>query len=185
VVLKNDKPMPSEYYSHLYSLLDSPGFIDAVALTLQRRDLSSFNPGAHALKSDARERVVRSAMSELDVTAQAIVDNWPSDVISNGDLLECFNAASTTTSGVNETTGPMRSALMKFGAVRAKPFKSHGYKVRGWVLRNANQWETAQGVNLAAELDRGKAAGGLCRWIHENIDGSAQCFEGDPTPRVA
>ncbi len=175
VVISGNDPQPAIYYAALYNSVDDPAFINAIGVALSQRDISSFNPGSHAMKNDARERVIRTTMSDLDLNARALIENWPSDVIANSDLVRCMEPLGR----VSETTGSMRSALSRFGGLRAKPFKSDGARIRGWILRDPERWEQAEGFELAAEMRRGReAVGDLCAWVREHIDGSVQCFEG-------
>lgn len=57
VVLNEAEPLTPEYYTRLYAALKDSSFIAGVAKLLSDRDLSEFNPGAHAVRNAAKETV--------------------------------------------------------------------------------------------------------------------------------
>jgi hypothetical protein len=58
VVICDEKPKDAEYYTKLYSDVDDQRVVAAFAHFLRQRDISSFNPGRHALRNADKAQVV-------------------------------------------------------------------------------------------------------------------------------
>jgi hypothetical protein len=58
VVICDEKPNDAEYYTKLYRDVDDQRVVAAFAQFLRQRDISSFNPGRHALKNADKAQVV-------------------------------------------------------------------------------------------------------------------------------
>lgn len=151
VVHNEAPPHTPDYYARLYSALKEPAFIAGVAHLLRTRDLSSFNPGAHAVMNDAKEAVVAASRSEADEALVELVKHWPVDVIHTSTLGELI----TGQLGGKVTRGHMH-ALERRGI---KPYKSliklEGTPVRVSILRNIVRWKDADPMQIRAELGRG------------------------------
>lgn len=151
VVHNEAPPRAPDYYARLYAVLKNPAFIAGVAHSLRARDLSSFNPGAHAVMNDAKEAVVAASRSEADEALVELVKHWPVDVIHTSTLGELI----TGQLGGKVTRGHMH-ALERRGI---KPYKSliklEGAPVRVSILRNVARWKDADPVQIRAELGRG------------------------------
>lgn len=151
VVHNEAPPRAPDYYARLYAALKNPAFIAGVAHSLRARDLSSFNPGAHAVMNDAKEAVVAASRSEADEALVELVKHWPVDVIHTSTLGELI----TGQLGGKVTRGHMH-ALERRGI---KPYKSliklEGAPVRVSILRNVARWKDADPVQIRAELGRG------------------------------
>lgn len=151
VVHNEAPPRAPDYYARLYAVLKEPAFIAGVAHLLRTRDLSSFNPGAHAAMNAAKEAVVAASRSEADETLVELVKHWPADVIHTSTLGELI----TGQLGGKVTRGHMH-ALERRGI---KPYRSlikiEGAPVRVSILRNVARWKDAEPVHIRAELGRG------------------------------
>lgn len=154
VVHNEAPPRAPDYYARLYAVLKEPAFIAGVAHFLRTRDLSSFNPGAHAAMNAAKEAVVAASRSEADETLVELVKHWPADVIHTSTLGELI----TGQLGGKVTRGHMH-ALERRGI---KPYRSlikiEGAPVRVSILRNVARWKDAEPVHIRAELGRGPTA---------------------------
>ena len=151
VVHNEAPPRAPDYYARLYASLKEPAFIAGVAHLLRTRDLSSFNPGAHAAMNAAKEAVVAASRSEADEALVELVKHWPVDVIHTSTLGELI----TGQLGGKVTRGHMH-ALERRGI---KPYKSliklEGAPVRVSILRNIARWKDADPAHIRAELGRG------------------------------
>jgi hypothetical protein len=148
-IVRNDKaPMTPAYYGQLYSALKDPAFIAAVAWMLRTRDISAFNPGAHAVMNEAKRDMVAATKSEADDTMADIVANHPADVIANSTLGELLNNNVPR----SQMTPSQRHAAHRAG-VRpyVKPIKNVG---RVQILRNYEKWKQADSEQIRVELGR-------------------------------
>lgn len=151
VVIREGTPRDAEYYRGLYAALKAPGFIAGVAHTLRTRDLSDFNPGAHAVMTAAKEAVVAASRSEADEVLVDVVKYWPADVIHSSALGELMTGQLG-----GKITPAHRHALERRGIrVRKNPVRVGNMTARVAILRNPEQWEGADAYLIAAELARG------------------------------
>lgn len=58
VVICDEKPKDADYYTKLYHCVDDQLVVAAFAQFLRQRDISSFNPGRHAMKNADKAQVV-------------------------------------------------------------------------------------------------------------------------------
>ncbi len=152
VVRNEEPPRASAYYARLYAALKDRAFIAGVAQFLQMRDLSGFNPGAHAVMNEAKESVVASSRSEADEILNDLVERWPVDVISTSTLGELI----TGQPGGRLTRGHAH-ALERRGIRRyEKKIRTGETSIRVSILRNFQLWKEADASQIRAELDRGQ-----------------------------
>lgn len=150
VVIREGEPKGSDYYAGLYGALRDSSFIAGVAHFLRARDLSTFNPGAHAVMNAAKESVIAANRSEADEILMDVVAHWPSDVILSATLGELL----TGQIGGKLTPGH-RHALERRGIrARRQPVWLGTATHRVTILRNHERWESADPSAIAAELGR-------------------------------
>lgn len=151
VVALESAPKGPEYYIRLYQALESREFIAAVATVLRERDISNFNPGAHARNSKAKQAVTDASRTPMAEACQLLVEHWPADFITAAHLLEVLSEGQSNGS----LTAAHRRTLEQAGI---RPFgravKIEGKPVRVSVLRNSAHWlehGTADDVRKALE----------------------------------
>lgn len=151
VVIREGTPRDAAYYRGLYAALKAPGFIAGVAHTLLTRDLSDFNPGAHAAMTAAKEAVIAASRSEADEILADVVKYWPADVIHSGALAELITGQMGA-----KITPAHRHALERRG------IKAYSGKIRVGnttarvaILRNHERWKAADPNLFRDELARG------------------------------
>lgn len=148
VVIREGAPQAPDYYARLYAALKEPAFIAGVAHFLRTRDLSAFNPGAHAVMNAAKEAVIAANRSEADDVLVDVVKHWPADVIQSSMLGELI-----TGQPGGKITPAHRHALERRGIRgRKKPVWFGNSTCRVSILRNPEQWEGAAPYLIAAEL---------------------------------
>lgn len=148
VVIREGAPQAPDYYARLYAALKEPGFIAGVAHFLRTRDLSAFNPGAHAVMNAAKEAVIAANRTEADETLVDVVKHWPADVIQSSMLGELITGLPG-----GKITPAHRHALERRGIRgRKKPVWFGNSTCRVSILRNPEQWEGADANLIAAEL---------------------------------
>lgn len=153
VVSIDAAPRSSDYYQKLYAALDDPKFINAVGVWLEKRDLSRFNPGAHARMSEAKMKVVQASLSPMAERCQTLTHLWPSDLIKAADLYSVLQGPS---GGDGSLTAFHRRTLEQSQVepikkpVRVSP--GCGGTVRVSVLRNHEKWRNADAGAIRAEL---------------------------------
>lgn len=139
------------YYSRLYGALADGGFTSDIATWLAQRDISSFNPGAHASASAAKKILVAGQISEPKSYGLAIRDGWPSDLISCTALAEVIDPRSN-----GSLSALVRNVAIECGM---RPFTRRvrvaGKPTRLYAIRNAERWAKAAGKEIAAEVMRG------------------------------
>lgn len=150
VVRNEESPRAPEYYGRLYAALKDRAFIAGVAQLLQKRDLSGFNPGAHAVMNEAKEAVVAASRSDADEILNDLVKHWPVDVIHTSSLGELI----TGHPGGRLTRGHDH-ALERRGIRRyAKKIRAGETSIRVSILRNFQHWKNADAGQIRAELER-------------------------------
>lgn len=148
VVIREGTPREAEYYRGLYTALKNPDFIASVAHFLKSRDLSDFNPGAHAVMTAAKEAVVAASRSEADEVLLDVVKYWPADVIHSSTLGELITGQLG-----GKITPAYRHALERQGIRgRKNPVWVGNMTARVSILRNPEQWEGASAPLIATEL---------------------------------
>lgn len=151
VVHNEAPPRAPDYYARLYASLKEPAFISGAAHLLRTRDLSSFNPGAHAAMNAAKEAVVAASRSEADEALIELIKHWPADVIHTSTLGELI----TGQLGGKVTRGHMRALEGRGIKPYKTPIKHEGAPIRVSILRNVARWKDADPAQIRAELGRG------------------------------
>jgi len=148
-------PRDAGYYKRLYVAMRDPAFIAGVAHMLKSRDLTDFNPGAHAVMNAAKQAVIAANRSETDETLIDLVNHWPADVIQSSTLGELITGLPG-----GKLTPAHRHALERRGIqVRKAPVKFGGTACRVSIIRNPDRWEAADPHLIVAELGRGPQIG--------------------------
>ena len=76
VVICDEKPKDAEYYTKLYRDVDDQRVVAAFAQFLRQRDISSFNPGRHALKNADKAQVVAVTESNEYTSLVEFTENY-------------------------------------------------------------------------------------------------------------
>lgn len=148
-------PRDAAYYKRLYAAMRDPAFIAGVAHMLRTRDLTDFNPGAHAVMNAAKQAVIAANRSETDETLIDLVNYWPSDVIQSSTLGELITGMPG-----GKLTPAHRHALERRGIQpRKTPVKFGGIACRVVIIRNPDRWDAADPYLIAEELGRGPQIG--------------------------
>lgn len=151
VVRYDGMPKEPGYYATLYDAIDEPGFIAGVADLLANRDISQFNPGAHAVKTVAKLQVIDSNKSAVQEICELVRDLWPSDVIRSDCLIEIIgdHCGKASQAGRRHVYDSLRFVAVK------KTVRVDGIPKRLTIIRNAGKWQGATGSELADEVIRG------------------------------
>ena len=137
VVSIEARPRDSAYYTKLYKAVESRQFVAAVAQFLGERDISQFNPGAHAVNTKAKQEATNASRTPMAEACQLLVEHWPSDFITSSDLYDVLTAGQ----GVGSLTAAHRRTLEQVGIhAWGKPVKIEGKATRISVLRNRARW---------------------------------------------
>lgn len=154
-VICEAEPHSADHYATLYKALGDPQFIAAVAGYLGQRDLSRFNPGAHAKATGAKMEVIRASQSDAELSCELITQHWPSDVATNPELA----AVLLGEGGEGRLSKHHRHAMEQAGIEPlGRPiWDPEGQRaVRMCIVRNKNRWLNASSAELQAELARGR-----------------------------
>ncbi|KAA0889933.1 DUF5906 domain-containing protein [Pusillimonas sp. ANT_WB101] len=154
VVTTDALPKDPAYYTRLYRALESPQFIAAIAAFLGKRDISGFNPGAHARNTEAKKAATKASQTPMAEACQLLVDHWPADFITAAHLYDVLTGGR----GDGSLTAAHRRSLEQAGIHPwGKPVKIDGRATRVSVVRNRAQW-LANGTpdDLRKELEKVK-----------------------------
>jgi hypothetical protein len=115
---------------------------------LKTRDISGFNPGAHAEMTEAKREMIVASKTENDDIVGDLVATYASDVIASGGLLVLLNNG-------QPLKGHHRHALER-GGVRAypKPIRHNGKLLKVSILRNWERWKDASLESIQLELQK-------------------------------
>lgn len=153
IVHHEAEPRPQEVYATLYAALNDREFINAVAVFLAERDISSFNPGERPPMNAAKQSVIGAAKSMTQKNADRLVLSWPVDVITQGDIANVLSDGEES-----RFTPAMRRAMEEAGALQIDgPIKVHGKASRCWILRNKAKWLNADGKSQSREAQMARA----------------------------
>lgn len=145
VVEYTGAPMDDEYYAKLHRLLKSKEFIAGVWAFLVNRDLSKYNPGRHAERSEAKLRLIRETESEPERLLRHLVEDCPTDIITNDALR----------SATDKDPAFFRHAFLKQKGVGRRTFKnSAGKTIRLVILRNVERWSKEPATVIETELSK-------------------------------
>ena len=159
VVVIDSEPQAPDYYAKLYQALKDRKFIAAVAGYLGQRDITRFNPGAHARDTDAKKAVTKASQSPLAAWCEMLVKHWPADVITSRDLYrvleggEDYGNEGTLNAAHRRTLEQFEVA--PFGKLVRIPEK--GAPTRLSVLRNREIWQDASPHEIRQEVERAKS----------------------------
>jgi hypothetical protein len=168
VVRNPDTPQNEAYYKALYFLLDRKNpdrdlFVASVRELLLRRDLSKYNPGAHAANNEAKKIVVAASLTDEDRLAMELKEQHPRDLIGAHDLYahvfgslpDYANAVATRVTSTNYKL--LALIAQKVGLVRLekKIWSRVEQQQRAvWALRNAHVWRSANIDAIVSELNK-------------------------------
>lgn len=126
----------AEVYTHLYSLLENPDFINSVGVYLKTRNISSFNAGAIPPITKAKEKILNATKSEALKNAEEIVRRWPSDIITNKDIAEILSDGASTAMNAH-----FRNVLIEVDAIQIpRQIRVNGTGQKLWIIRNHQNW---------------------------------------------
>jgi hypothetical protein len=149
VITNPTERRPVEYYRHLYSLLECPEFIDAVAFWLARRDLTGFNPSEPAPLTDAKRKAIEASMSDIELALIALRNGTTARLMTTTDIGEYLADC-----GLRPPTG--RALSVAYAAVGMVPcdrlVMHRGKRQRVVALRDGERLRSASSTYLTAEL---------------------------------
>lgn len=153
VVATEALPKPPAYYVKLYAALNDPQFIAAVAKVLIDRDISGFNPGAHAKQTGAKQAAAKASQTPAAAWCEMLLEHWPSDLITASDLFFILTGCEPS-AGISLNAGHRRT-LEQFGiAAMGTPKRIAGNMVRLSVVRNKDKWLDADSDAIREELQK-------------------------------
>ena len=160
-------PLPEQFYAKYDKWMRGAG-AGALFHELLQRDLSKFNPKAHAFRTAARERMVLSGKSDLaswchDLTVQPDALLRTGQIVHRRDLwtsheMLSMYRAQATGGGEKVTANGMSRALSAAGfrqVAGGKPLSgADGRQSRYFVIRNSGQWARATPKQLSSEIKK-------------------------------
>lgn len=153
-VVHNERaPMPEGYYGKLYATLKDASFIEAVAWMLKTRNISGFNPGAHAVMSEAKRDMIGASKSDADDIIAYLVAEHPADVITNTRLAEILSNQQYSTLSAHHRHALDRAGTKAYG----KAVRVEGKVMKVRILRNYDTWKDASYPQIVEELRKANA----------------------------
>jgi hypothetical protein len=154
VVQLDAEPRDAGYYTELYNALGDRRFIAAVAAHLGQREISHFNPGAHAAMTEAKRSAAMASQTPTALWCELLVEHWPCDLAPSHILAGVLGAG--IDGGMN---AGHRRALEQVGVeALGSPIKIDGKAHRISLIRNRAKWKGATPAEIRAEWARGLAA---------------------------
>lgn len=156
VVVHNKAPRAAEEYVKLYEALNNHEFINSVAVFLENRDISKFKPGERPPMNKAKLSVVGASKTMTQQRAEAIMEYWPSDIITNADVATILSDGAT-----NYISPSMRRCVEGLDAVAIeRQIKIDGYPNRIWVIRNHEKWHDGSlNAEIVQEVEKARGKG--------------------------
>ena len=157
IVMLSSPPREATEYTKLYDALKDPDFINAVGVYLAGRDIRGFNPGERPPNSLAKQAVVKAAKTLLQQYAEEIVTNWPSELITNDDIIAILSDEQE-----KRLTPAMRRVMEEAGAESmgspTRVMRGESPK-RVWLLKRANHWRQQPTKVLQEEYAKARPTG--------------------------
>ena len=165
----HDDPLPDEFYLSYKEWREGAGPA-ALFYYLLNRDISKFNPAAHAFKTAARARMVVHGRSDLGDWCANLRENPEAyltfgklrhrrDLFTAKDILTLYQQAHDPSGKV--TINGMSRALAAAGFVQANkgmPVKQlDGGQNRYFIIRNTEKWRKANAKDLIKNIALGPA----------------------------
>lgn len=158
VVANPNEPKDPEYYTSIYGLVEDPLFIASVREWLRRRDLQGFNPGLPARMNEAKEQMIHATESAAASMARIVMQEYPSDCATSGDLqVILYEKVPEDVGSKGRQAHAFKATMLEAGARKFPRRVRIGMTTEMvWVLRNHDQWLTADGMRVADEVRRGR-----------------------------
>lgn len=128
-------------------LLANQKAINALGWQLATRDLNGFDIKQPPVCDEDKRRAINSAKPLERVYLDELIADWPSDIISNRDLAEYILEDVDA-----KITNKQRRMFEDAGMVPLGQVKVDGERVRGWIIRNQEQWSAAKPFEIADEI---------------------------------
>lgn len=147
VVITESQPQSEGYFKKMYALLDNQAFIASIALFLEQRNISGFNPGARPKMSEAKIRMIEESKSETQKLADEIVKYYPFDVITLDNIYQLLNT--------DHRDKSVRPVCDTAGMISyPKSIRISGSKHRCRIIRNHAKWLDATTEELRVEAQK-------------------------------
>lgn len=147
-------PMPESYYRELHDWRDRQGGIGHIHHYLATRDLSNFNPMAHAPMTDIKQEIQSMSVSGIQSYVQEAIDAWDppfgSDIISLNQTQDYLAAHKR----LQLSHQKLSSALKGIGALDLGRVTVDGRRRRVWAIREFERWSKADELTVTAYLVR-------------------------------
>ncbi|MGM3426332.1 primase-helicase family protein [Pseudomonas benzopyrenica] len=147
------EPRSPEVYSSLYRLKADSAFVSAVGHYLATRNIDGFNHGETPPATELKRAAIRDAKSDIQNRADDLAEQWPSDVITRSDAAAYLSAQED---GARWSAQMRRVLNNSGGGEYAKPVKVAGRTCEVYILRNADKWRDAAGLEIARECLRAR-----------------------------
>lgn len=117
------------YYGKLFNALKDPSFIASVRHRLGTTDISGFDPGKHAMKTEFRAAAITASQSGLERLIQGYLEHWQGTFTTLGHLTDFIRAEDDgKTPGRQLVTAVARQFGLHTSNVRISPDGRDGRK---------------------------------------------------------
>ncbi len=143
VTYVDSSPRSAEYYDTLFhsGLRQASAFLHFLLI----RDVQSFSPDAHPPLTEAKKALIDASRPQIEQAVLQMIDDYSyplhRDVVAAVDLVPYI---ASRVGNIRVTEQTVARALGRLGCVNAGQIRlSPTDRVRGWIVRNAEQWMTA------------------------------------------
>jgi hypothetical protein len=110
VVISDERPQSPEYYKRLYAAIDDGPLIAAFADFLRARNISTFNPGRQAKRSDDKRQVIEVNRSATQTDLVEFNEDYPCELVTaqrlqSADGMQAFGGDGAKFSYAAQTAG--------------------------------------------------------------------------------
>lgn len=148
VVRCDAKPKTEDHYTRLYGMLSNARFIESVAVGLARRDISAFNPGAHAKRTEARQAMVDAGKTEWQLAVEEMFEESARDVVTKEEIRSLVDSVR-----IGSTEAQLAHIIEDAGGEILRKRQKMGRREYFVVIRNHERWREMSPAALRAEAD--------------------------------
>lgn len=130
----------ADYYEQLHRWRDHEGGLAIIHHYLATRDISSFNPMAHAPMTDAKAHIQRLSVDSLQAYVEEAIDSRSAPFASDLINLNMASDYLAKTQRMKATTQMLAAVLSNLGHTDLQQQRVGGERRRLWCIRNADTW---------------------------------------------
>ena len=131
-----------EYYERIYGALKDPSMVSSVRAWLAERNLIRFKPGERPVQNAVKREMIANSLSTEDSAFDRLVADWPSDLITGGDLnMQVFGDMTSFGPESSKRGKQLKHMLARVRGKMLGRMRVDKHPQTVYALRNAAHWE--------------------------------------------